>query len=113
MVDATTHSPISGAEVEISRSTYPPESADKAFANAREPLVMSETGGGFSIPAERRLDLYCLPVDVFPRFGLLVVRCKGYQTTCLPFWSRSVADLGVVEMHPGQPKNEPGASSKR
>ncbi len=100
IVDARTHSPIPGAEVVISRSTYPPPSPDKAFVNHRPPTVMSREGGLFSVPLERRLDLYFVPLDVFPRFGLLVVKRAGYETTCVPFWSRAVADLGAVEMKP-------------
>jgi hypothetical protein len=100
IVDSSTHSPLSGAEVVISRSTYPPDSAEKAFANNRPPMVMSREGGRFSVPLERRLDLYFVPLDAFPRFGLLVVRCQGYETTCVPFWSRSVADLGEIAVKP-------------
>src|SRR5271166_4412885 len=57
IVDAGTHSPLSGAEVVISRSTYPPSSPDDAFTNSRFPIVMSREGGQFSVPLERRLDL--------------------------------------------------------
>jgi hypothetical protein len=103
VVDASTHAPISGAELAISRSTYPPESPEKAFEDRRAPLVLSQQGGSFSIPPERRLDLYCLPVDVFPRFGLLVVRQKGYQTACVPFWSKSLANLGDIQLQAGAP----------
>ena len=100
IVDASTHSPVSAAEIVISRSTYPPESPDSAFTNSRPPLVMSLQAGQFSIPLERRLDLFFVPVDFFPRFGLLVVRCQGYETTCVPFWSRSVAELGEIIVKP-------------
>jgi hypothetical protein len=96
VVDAGTHAPVSGAEIVISRSTYPPESAEKAFSNSRSPTVMSDDKGMFSLPVERRMDLYCVPVDAFPRFGLLVIKRAGYATTCVPFWSHSVADLGQV-----------------
>jgi hypothetical protein len=99
IIDARTHSPVSGAEVVISRSTYPPESPEKAFGNSRSPTVLSNQGGAFSLPVERRLDLYCVPVDVFPRFGLLVVKREGYVTTCVPFWSHSVADLGEIPVN--------------
>jgi hypothetical protein len=102
IVDATTESPVTGAEVLISRSTYPPPSPDKAFANGRSPTVMSRDGGEFSVPLERRMDLYCFPIDVFPRFGLLVVKRPGYETTCIPFWSRSIADLGEIKVRPLQ-----------
>lgn len=101
VVDVVTHSPVQGAELVVSRSTYPPDSPDKAFAYRRAPVVMSQQDGQFSIPLERRLDLYFVPVDVFPRFGLLVVRCQGYETTCVPFWSRSVAELGEIQVKPG------------
>jgi hypothetical protein len=100
VVDATTHAAISGAAVLVSRSTYPPDSPDKAFSNGRSPTVMSREGGQFSVPLERRFDLYFVPVDVFPRFGLLVVKRQGYETTCVPFWSHSVADLGQIEVKP-------------
>jgi len=98
IVDSTTHEPIDGAEVVVSRSTYPPSSADGAFTNSRPPTVMSNDRGQFSVPFERRLDLYFLPVDAFPRFGLLVVRHQGYETACVPFWSRSMAQLGEVRL---------------
>ena len=61
-------------------------------------MVMSREAGQFSVPLERRLDFYFLPIDVFPRFGLVVIRCQGYETTCVPFWSRSVADLGEIDV---------------
>jgi hypothetical protein len=102
VVDAATHAPISGAEVIISHSTYPPSSPDAAFTNSRPPTVMSGEGGQFSVPLERRLDLYFVPVDIFPRFGLLVIKRQGYETTCLPFWSGSIAELGEVQLKPGQ-----------
>jgi len=100
VVDASTHAPLSGAQVAISRLTYPPDSADNAFTNSRSPIVMSQAGGAFSIPPERRLDLYFIPVDAFPRFGLLVIKCPGYETTCVPFWSRFAADLGDIQVPP-------------
>jgi hypothetical protein len=98
IVDSSTRAPISGAEVVISRSIYPPPSADAAYTNSRAPIVMSREAGQFNLPLERRLDLYFLPVDAFPRFGLLVVKRQGYRTTCVPFWSRSVADLGDIPL---------------
>jgi hypothetical protein len=98
VVDATTHAPITGAEVLISRSTYPPSSPDAAFTNSRPPLVMSQTNGQFAVPSQRRLDFYVLPVDVFPRFGLLVIKTPGYETTCVPFWSKKIADLGEIKL---------------
>jgi hypothetical protein len=61
---------------------------------------MSSDLGQFSVPLERRLDLYFVPVDVFPRFGLLVIRHPGYETTCVPFWSHSVADVGDIKLNP-------------
>jgi hypothetical protein len=103
VVDARTHTPISGAELVISRSTYPPPSVEKAFVNHRAPMVMTGETGGFSVPLQRRIDLYCVPVDIFPRFGLLVVRCQGYKSACVPFWSRSVADLGEIQLETAAP----------
>lgn len=98
IVDASTRAPIDGAEVVVSQSTYPPESAEKAFDNSRSPKVFSHEQGVFSIPLERRVDLYCVPVDLFPRFGMLVIKHPGYVTTCVPFWSHSVADLGEIRV---------------
>ena len=102
IVDAGTRAPLSGAEVIISHSTYPPSSPDNAFTNSRPPTVMSGESGQFALPLERRLDLYFTPIDAFPRFGLLVVKRAGYETTCVPFWSRSIASLGEVPMKPAQ-----------
>ena len=96
IVDSRTHTPISGAEIVISRSTYPPSSPDYAYTNSRSPKVMTRDDGRFTVPFERRLDLYFVPIDVFPRFGLLVVKRSGYETTCVPFWSRSMAELGEI-----------------
>jgi hypothetical protein len=98
IVDASTHVPLSGAEVLISRATYPPTSPDAAFTNSRPPTVMSQESGRFSVPHERRVDLFFVPVDFFPRFGLLVVKREGYETTCVPFWSRSMAELGEIQV---------------
>ena len=103
VVDARTHTPITGAELVISRSTYPPDSVEKAFQNHRAPMVMTAETGRFSVPLQRRLDLYCIPVDIFPRFGLLVVRCHGYKSACVPFWSRSVADVGEIQLETTAP----------
>jgi hypothetical protein len=102
IVDASTRAPLDGAEVVISRSTYPPESPEKAFSNGRSPKVMSHENGGFTVPAERRVDLYCVPADVFPRFGLLVIKHQGYATTCVPFWSHSISDLGQIAIQPAR-----------
>lgn len=107
VIDAATHQPISGAEVAISRSIYPPESPDKAFANSRSPTVMSDQHGVFSLPPERRFDIYCIPVDSFPRFGLLVIKRSGIATTCVPFWSRSVAELGEILVPPAPELSTP------
>ncbi len=61
---------------------------------------MTASAGQFSIPAERRFDLYCVPVDIFPRFGMLVVKRDGYESTLVPFWSRSTKCVGEVLMTP-------------
>ncbi|HTL17537.1 MAG TPA: hypothetical protein VL793_09880 [Patescibacteria group bacterium] len=98
ILDAKTHAPVIGAEVVISRSTYPPSSPESAFSNSRSPKVMSGQDGSFSVPLERRMDLYFVPIDAFPRFGLLVIKREGYPTTCIPFWSHSVADLGQIRL---------------
>src|SRR5215469_10372857 len=68
IVDASSEAPISGAQLAISLSTYPPESPERAFTNKRSPTVVSREDGRFSVPLERRVDLYCIPVDAFRRF---------------------------------------------
>jgi hypothetical protein len=100
VVDAERHAPIAGAEVVVSQMIYPPPSAEEAFTNSRPPLVTTDTAGHFSIPAERRWDFFVVPIDAFPRFGLLVVRCEGYQSLTIPFWSRTVQDIGDITMQP-------------
>jgi hypothetical protein len=105
VVDAQTHAPLVGAEVVVSNSTYPPNSAEEAFNNHRSAIVLSDNDGQFSIPPERSWDLYFLPIDVFPPFGLLVVKRDGYEATLVPMWSRSVEPVGEVLMKPS-PKKE-------
>src|ERR1051326_46864 len=100
IVDAQTRAPLSGAEVVVSNSTYPPPSAEEAFINRRSPIVLSDNDGQFSIPAERGWDLFFLPIDAFPPFGLLVVKRDGYEAALVPMWSRSVDPVGEVLMKP-------------
>ena len=100
ILDSSTHAPIAGAEVVISHLTFPPPSAEEAFTNSRPPVVKTERGGEFLIPPERGWDLFVVPIDAFPPFGLLVVRRDGYQPALVPFWSRSVKPLGDVVMKP-------------
>jgi len=100
VVDADRHSPVSGAEVVVSHLIYPPPSVDAAFTNRRPPLVTTDAKGYFSVPVERRWDFFVVPIDIFPRFGLLVVKCDGYEPMTIPFWSRSVEDLGQLAMKP-------------
>jgi hypothetical protein len=100
VVDANTHVPIPGAEVVISHSTYPPSTAEEAFTNSRPPIVKTPMSGNFSIPPERGWDLFVVPIDAFPPFGLLVVRHDGYEPALVPFWSRSTKPLGEVVMKP-------------
>jgi hypothetical protein len=106
VLDSRTRSPIDGAEVLVSRLTYPPPSVEAALTNSRPPTVITTNGGQFSIPAERRLDLYVVPIDIFPRFGMLVIKHEGYESTLLPFWSRSVTDVGEVELTPVSKSSE-------
>lgn len=100
LVDAERHLPIAGAEVVVSQLIYPPPSAEAAFTNSRPPVVTSDTDGHFLIPAERRWDFFVIPIDVFPRFGLLVVKRDGYEPMTVPFWSRTVEDVGQLTMKP-------------
>ena len=100
VVDGEHHAPLSGAEVVISQLIYPPPSIDQAFTNSRPPLVTTDAQGRFSIPAERRWDFFVIPIDVFPRFGMLVVKREGYEAVALPFWSRSIENVGQVVMKP-------------
>jgi len=100
VVDADRHSPIAGAEVVVSELIYPPPSAEAAFTNSRPPVVTTDTAGHFSIPAERRWDFFVIPIDVFPRFGLLVVKRDGYESITVPFWSKTVQDVGELAMKP-------------
>src|SRR5215813_11651783 len=88
VLDSQTHAPIVGAEVVVSRSTYPPGSVGEAVTNSRPPMITTETNGSFSIPPERAWDFFVIPVDAFPHLGLLVVKHDGYDPVLVPFWSR-------------------------
>jgi hypothetical protein len=100
VLDSQTRAPIAGAEVVISRSTYPPPSVEEAFSNHRSSIVSTDTAGQFSIPPEHGWNLFVLPVDAFPPFGLLVVKRNGYQAALVPMWSRSVKPLGELLLKP-------------
>ena len=100
VLDSRTRAPIDGAQVLVSRLTYPPPSVEAALTNCRPPVIITASAGHFSIPAERRFDLYVLPIDLFPRFGMLVVKRYGYESAVVPFWSKSVKDLGEVALAP-------------
>jgi len=100
VVDSDHHAPIAGAQVVISQLIYPPPSVQEAFTNSRPPLVTTDLRGHFSVPAERRWDFFVVPIDAFPRFGMLVVKRDGYEPLTVPFWSRSMKDLGEVVMKP-------------
>jgi hypothetical protein len=100
VVDEQTRAPIAGAEVVVSRSTYPPASVGEAITNSRPPAITTETNGTFSIPPERAWDFFVIPVDAFPHLGLLVVKHDGYDPVMVPFWSRSTKPLGEVLMKP-------------
>ena len=99
-MDSESHSPIAGAEVVVSKLIYPPPSAEEAFTNSRPPMVTTDSAGHFCVPADRRWDIYAVPIDVFPRFGLLVIKREGYEAATVPFWSRSVTDVGEIAMKP-------------
>src|SRR5215475_7362847 len=58
VLDSQTRSPIAGAEVVVSRSTYPPSSANDAFANGRLPVTTTGADGEFSIAPERGWDFF-------------------------------------------------------
>jgi hypothetical protein len=100
VLDSESRSPLAGAEVVVSKMIYPPPSADEAFTNSRPPVITTDSEGHFSIPADRRWDIFVIPIDLFPRFGLLVIKRDGYESAALPFWSRSVTDIGEVAMKP-------------
>ena len=102
VLDSQRRAPLTGAEVVVSQLIYPPPSPEEAFTNNRPPVVTTDATGHFLLPPERRWDFFVVPLDVFPRFGLLVVKCDGYQTTTVPFWSKTVKDLGVVTMQPAK-----------
>jgi hypothetical protein len=100
VLDSQTRAPLAGAEVVVSRSTYPPPSAEEAFTNGRLPIATTGTGGDFSIAPQRGWDLFVVPIDIFPPFGLLVIKRNGYESALVPFWSRSVKPFGEVCLKP-------------
>ncbi len=100
VVDAQTHAPIDGAKVAVSKLSYPPVCAEAALTNSRPPLVLTADAGHFTVPVERRLDFYVVPIDIFPRFGLLVVARDGYESALVPFWSSSNKELGEIPLKP-------------
>lgn len=100
ILNSQTRAPVAGAQVVVSLSKYPPDSVADALEKARAPKVVSDASGLFSVPPERRWGIYILPMDIFPQFGLLVLKHDGYQPGLVPVWSRSTTNLGPVLLVP-------------
>ena len=100
VLDAQTRSPVSGAKAIVSLSKYPPYSKDELLTRTRPPQVITDDAGRFLIPSERRWGIYIWPIDSLPEFGLLVVKREGYETSCVPVWSRSITNIGPVLLKP-------------
>jgi hypothetical protein len=100
VMDPRTHSPVRGAEVIVSLSKYPPTSIADALANTRPPKATTKEDGRFAVAPERRWGIFIAPVDWCPEFGLLVVKRDGFESTAIPFWSRSTTNVGEVWLQP-------------
>ena len=93
VLDARTRSPLSGADVVVSRlgldsvSTNPPVISD-ALTNTRPPVVTTGKNGRFRIPAERHHELIVdyLIEPYLPPGGTLIVQHTGYQPVAIPLW---------------------------
>lgn len=91
VLDAQTHTPLSGAAVVVSRlcymSTNPPAISD-ALTNTRPPVITTGKDGRFRIPAEQHRELI---VDwlIEPYKGpgsTLIVQRASYQPAAVPLW---------------------------
>ena len=57
VLDAQTHSPLSGADVVVSRLWSDSPTASDALTNTRRPVVTTGKDGRFRVPAERHWNL--------------------------------------------------------
>ena len=121
-VNSETGAPVAGAEVFISRALFSrpaitnaitgevqsvdattdhllPPSLTEAVANCRTPIVVTGADGRFSIPAERKWGVYIVPMDVFPPYGTLVVRCAGFADTIrFVYAPPTVVEVGEIRL---------------
>ena len=97
VLDAQTHTPLSGAHVVISTLSdlHPPTVSD-AIAHTRPPTITTRANGRFRIPAEGHWNLV---VDYFIRplptpWGTVVVQRAGYQPAVVQLWG-DIVPIGV------------------
>ena len=98
VLDARTHSPLSGAEVVVSRTqfwTNAPAVVD-ALTNTRPPVIATGKNGRFRVPAEGRWNLVVdyLISPLHKPGGTLVVQRAGYEPAAIPLWG-DILGIGV------------------
>jgi hypothetical protein len=98
VLDAQTRTPLSGAQVVVSRlwDIQPPAISD-ALTNTRPPAVTTAESGRFSIGPERHWDLVVYLTERFRSpGGTLVVRRAGYEPAVVQLWG----DIMPITAHP-------------
>jgi hypothetical protein len=115
LVDAQTHSPISGAKAVVCYPLPSPFETDwptfqAALTNTRPPLVISGNDGRFFIPPEHRWVLYHPMPMLAPALGFLVVRRDGYEPDMIHLVTDGTENVGTVFLKPTNPA--PAPSSK-
>jgi hypothetical protein len=100
VLDARTRSPLSGAEVVVSRTqfwTNAPTVVD-ALTNTRPPVVTTGKSGRFRVPAEGHwqcvVDYLIAPLH--KPGGTLVVQRAGYEPAAIPLWG-DIAPIAAAQ----------------
>jgi hypothetical protein len=115
LVDGHTLVPISGAQVQVCRSTYggaPPRSITDALKNARRSKVITRANGRFSVRREHKWILYFPSPTMAPRTGSLVIQRQGYEPVMLPLISDPAWAGGLSKFLVGDITNLVSLTSK-
>ena len=99
VLDAQTHSPLSGARVVVSTlSDFQPPTVADALARARPPVVTTRANGHFHISEEGHWNLVVdyLIEPLHKPGGTLVVQREGYQPAVVQLWG----DITPLTAHP-------------
>ncbi len=99
----------------MSRLTESSLTLTNALLKFREPMVMTDAAGRFSVPADTSVEfdtIFVLPSwlsrlgttnSALWAGGTLVFRRQGYESKLVPVFAKRTCDVGTIELQPTQP----------